>query len=436
VDSLIPQIKSQNTDLKAAEIAGILYLILEVKDLTNSELIRLTGIPKETLRRFKSTISSMLEDSKEEGLSFKDNYRAEIQKLNLQPYAWNLFQATDTSLAQRIAQVRTEYSLQPKREFDQFFATPETTASKHEVLRLKDQIANKKIALIGDDDLLSIALGSSQPFYSKVDVFEIDVSLIDKLKKISNEKNLKEINFIQFDVRKEPLRQFEGRYDVVVIDPPYTVSGVTLFLNRALQLIGKKEDAYIFLFFGNSFKSPEKFIKVQELINRFGLVIEDKIDKFARYYGAESIGSASSLYVLKMTPFAKPLDPSVLPKVIYTFENEKEEKFPYVDHVVAKIQHLSNDIVKSKSKITSILGDLCKRHKFKVVDTKVTDFKGGGMTITYVLANSNLILHTWPEFGAVHLDLITCSPIYRKDLLVGNLSDLFKTNKIEYLEVQ
>jgi S-adenosylmethionine/arginine decarboxylase-like enzyme len=44
-----------------------------------------------------------------------------------------------------------------------------------------------------------------------------------------------------------------------------------------------------------------------------------------------------------------------------------------------------------------IVGEFCRLHRLKVVDTKISKFKGQGLTLTYVLSNSNLLVHTWPE---------------------------------------
>jgi len=435
VDALLSQIKSNNADLKTAELEGIIYLLLHEDNLTNVSLIQKTGLPKETLRRFKASIAPMLADLGEDKIQLNADYKNRFAALLLKPYAWSLLAIGDKQIAEAIDKLRSAHALQPKREYDQFFATPTTTAAKLEILKLKDQLTEKKIALLGDDDLLSTAIGLSNDNYSKVDVFEIDEKLITALETIAEKRGFKDINYIQYDVRNEPLQQFQGRYDVVVTDPPYTAAGITLFLNRTVQLIGNKENAYIFLYFGNSYKTPEKFIKVQDIIHRFGLVIEDKIDKFARYHGAESIGSASSLYILKTTKSTKPIESSILPRIIYTFENSKEEKFPYVDHVVIKALDVPKETLKSKTKLTLLLGEFCNKHRLKVVDTVITDFKGGGVTITYVLASSNLVVHTWPEYKALHVDLITCSPIYRKDLLATTVSELFKTAKIELTDI-
>ena len=175
---------------------------------------------------------------------------------------------------------------------------------------------------------------------------------------------------------------------------------------------------------------------MQEIINSFGLVIEDKINKFARYIGAESIGSASSVYVLRPTSVTAPKPEVALQTQIYTFEDTKEEKFPYVDHVVIKVFKVSSKILESKKTLLSKLEKLCDRHKLKVIDTKITSFKPQGLSVTYILSSSNLLVHTWPEHNALHLDLVTCSPIFNKEGLGRSVSEVFGTGSVEVLEVE
>ena len=54
------ELKIKNPDLKEAEIETVLYILLNNKTLTNNEFVRLTGLPKETLRQFKFSISNFL----------------------------------------------------------------------------------------------------------------------------------------------------------------------------------------------------------------------------------------------------------------------------------------------------------------------------------------------------------------------------------------
>ena len=439
VIDLIKQIKLKNKDLKEAEIEGILYLLVSDKIETNRDLIRVTGLPKETLRSFKKSISDILQKVASDKILLKADIISDLSSQGLQPYKWRIVEYSEPELEQKLKNIRKKYNVESKREYDQFFATANTSISKVKAMGARGQIKNKKIALLGDDDLVSICLNFLKEKPLETAVFDIDGAILNVIERISKDQDYINISTKIYDARKKLEKVDYGRFDVVTIDPPYTKSGIKLFLNRAIQLL-KKDDTlegkYIYLFYGNSFKSPEKTIKVQEIISDFKLIIEDRIDKFARYHGAGSIGSASALYILKTTKFTQPLDENLLSESIYTFEDRTEEKFPYVDHYVFKLNKVPGDLVKSKSKLAKATSEFCRKHKLKVVDKKITRFKGEGMTLTYILSNSNLLVHTWPEYNALHVDLVTCSPIYNKENLVSNLSKIYKTKSLEVVKVE
>ena len=439
MENMLDQIKRNNVDLKKSEISGLVHLLLENNSLTNTNLITLTGIPKETLKAFKKSISQFLEDSEGDGVSLNEDGRKTLSNINAFPYKWSLsddfnFDSKDNYkvFEEEIERIKEKYSPKPKREIDQFLATEKTTYMKSKVLIEKGLVNEKSIAFLGDDDLNSMCLASMDGRYSEICVFDVDDEVLGNIKRGSKAEGLVNIETIRYDVRKELDNKYAGKFDVVVLDPPYTKNGVTLFLQRAIYLLGKVsgyEGKYVFMYFGNSFKSPEKILKVQEIINRFGFSIEDRIDKFARYNGAESIGNASSLYILKVTKFTKPLDLNV--KNIYTYEKVYEEKFPYVDHLVLKVTDVKKELLISKSRLLSAIETICKAHRFKVVEKIVTDFRGGGMTVSFILSNSNFTIHTWPEHNALHIDLITCSPIYNKRELLSTVRKVFDTDKVD-----
>lgn len=427
-------LKKYNPDLKEAEITGVLHIIKTEENLTNNDLIRKTGLPKETIKQFKNSISEFLESPQKDEISLNKKGREILARLETFPYKWSLCSFPNEGLASKLREIRKKYDLTPKREYDQWFATEETSVFKVRVMQEKGVTIGSKIALLGDDDLLSIILGLADAKCSKVTVLEIDEDISSTVKRISDDLNIKNVRIKIYDARKDLPHDERNVYDVVVIDPPYTKNGVVLFLNRAVELLNGS-GKYIFLYYGNSYKSPEKTVKIQDVINKMGLVVEDKIDKFARYYGAESVGSASSLYVLKTTPFTKPLCVTGVSEKIYTFEDQKEEKFPYVDHLVFRMYKVPAEIVNSKNNLMRVLGKFCNSHKLKVVDMKTTKFRGGGLTATFVLANSNLVVHTWPEHNAIHIDLVTCSPVYNKESILDTISDLFRTKYIEMKEI-
>jgi predicted methyltransferase len=441
VTGLIEQLKTKNPDLKKAEIEGLLYLLLSEKALTNNELVTKTGLPKETVREFIKGTANMLEKSDSENLKLSSTGHDSISATRPQPYKWSLLQY-DTNkaleLEKKFREISENIVVIPKREYDQFIATVHTSVSKALIMEDRGAVKGKKIALLGDDDLLSVSL-SLLGGYSELEVLDVDPDVNTSVKGISKSLGISDIQTATVDLRKRINPQLEGKFDVVVADPPYTKSGILLFINRAVQLLGKTNDfegKYLFLYYGNSFKTPEKTLKIQDIIGKFNLLIEDKLDKFARYTGAESIGNASSLYILKTTKHTKALDEAALSLPIYTYENQKEEKFPYVSHYTAKIYGVPKNIINSRSYLLRFLGQFCELHKLKVIDKKETKFKGIGYSFTFILGSSNLLAHTWPEYSAIHLDLVTCTPVYNKEALGSNLQSLFKAKNVEIREVE
>ncbi|MBW6442128.1 bis-aminopropyl spermidine synthase family protein [Patescibacteria group bacterium] len=444
MENLIHQLKKHNSDLSLGIIEGILYLLKNEKNLTNNSLITLTGLSKETLKRFKQSISHLLQEPEGEEIILNKDGENLLSELDLQPYKWSLkdsfifFSEPDyTEKIREIENIKNKYSPKPKREYDQFLSTPETSYLKSRILIEKNFVKGKSIAFLGDDDLNSLSLATLNTGYKNITVFDIDDKLLDSIEKCSKERGLRNISVVKYDARKELEQQYFGKFDIVVFDPPYTKSGVSIFLQRAIDLLGSVnnfDEKYVVMYYGNSFKSPEKILKIQEIINRFGFSIEDRIEKFARYSGAESIGNSSSLYILRANKFTKQIGRNF--ENIYTFEKVSEEKFPFVDHVVFKVFDVKKDFLISKGRLMSALEDVCKSHRLKVIEKIVTEFKGGGMTISFILSNSNLTVHTWPEHGALHIDLITCSPIYNKEGLFDTLQRLFNTQKIEVFFIE
>ncbi len=440
------ELQYKNPTLRKAQLLGILYFLENVPSLRSSGLVMLTGLPKETLRVFKTSIKELLEPISADTLVLNDLGKQFVMQNDPIPYKWSLLEYSDKTLEEQLLKVRASRQLvgrvgssEPKREFDQFFASIQSSVAKALVVKDKGLLEDKaKIALLGDDDLVSLVLALINPELD-ITVFEIDKDILDTLREGMNMLGIKNIRFVAYDARNNFEKHFLDKFDVVLTDPPYTKSGFSLFLKRAVELAGydarKQQAKYIFIHYGASFRSPEKFLKVQEIISRFGLWQEDVLYNFARYSGAESIGNASTLYILQTTPHAN-AQAVLSPQTIYTFEAQQEEKFPYVDHFVVKLNKVPASIIDSKKQLQKLAGEFCNIHKLNVVQSEIYKFKPYGYSLTFVLSNSNLLIHTWPEYGAIHVDLITCVPLFNKQILADTLSRLFQTASIELTQVE
>ena len=170
---------------------------------------------------------------------------------------------------------------------------------------------------MGDDDFTSVACANLHTA-PVVTVLDIDKRILDKIDLISQVEELR-INTDNYDARKTLSPANLGKFDVVFTDPPYTTDGIKLFVSRAIQALDPKNHAgRIYICYGNSDRAKERFLPIYELFTASGLMVRWVFDKFNRYRGAESIGSASSLFVIDVTDKTKPLVTGNYDKPIYT----------------------------------------------------------------------------------------------------------------------
>jgi len=217
--------------------------------------------------------------------------------------------------AKEVQQLFKIKRLPPKRNYDQFIATNKTINKRVRLLDKEADIRDKKILFLGDDDMTSVAVAMLQSA-NEIMVLDIDKKILKKIGRLSDEMNLN-IKTQKYDARKP--HNLIGKFDVVFTDPPYIPEGFNLFLSRAIDALDKSNNAArIYICYGNSDKARERFLEIQKIITDSGMMIRRVIDKFNRYDGAVSIGSASTIYILDITPKTKSLIKEDYDKPIYT----------------------------------------------------------------------------------------------------------------------
>lgn len=80
---------------------------------------------------------------------------------------------------------------------------------------------------------------------------------------------------------------------------------------------------------------------------------------------------------------------------------------PTINHYVALIRLKSLD--ESPSFIEGIAQEILNDMDLKVVKKVSHLFYPKGITLAYILSESHLLIHTWPESATVHIDFVTCS---------------------------
>lgn len=84
--------------------------------------------------------------------------------------------------------------------------------------------------------------------------------------------------------------------------------------------------------------------------------------------------------------------------------------FPFYNHWSAEITVVDSQTI-DENYLDSLVKIIVDSLELNVVSTAKHLFPtNGGLTKVYILSQSHLIIHTWPELHSLHLDLMTCSP--------------------------
>ncbi len=200
------------------------------------------------------------------------------------------------------------------------------TAIKRAVLCLRNSsLIGKRILCIGDDDLVSIALGFllkklfNDIRYSKTKIFVMDIDnrILDYISSIAKKEELP-INCEYVDLRSPLSESFKGQFDCFFTDPPYTLQGMNLFLSRGLEALRDESGLNIFLSYAH--KSPEFELNMQKCFVDMGLMVSEILTAFNNYDGAEIIGNMGQMIILKTTSSSKSLIENCYQEPIYTGE--------------------------------------------------------------------------------------------------------------------
>lgn len=305
---------SQRLGVPVKKIIDLFYYLKDREKIENYELIRKTGIAKSTINSIKeyfkdifgsTSKTTQVDKNKIQELNklFNGNYISDENLLNLK-------------ISTNFNHIFLERQ-SPLREYDQFAATPETVLRRASLLSHFADINNKRLLFLGDDDFTSIVVAMiDQP--SEVVVLDIDDRILEKIKSISDKHSLN-IKIIKHDLKNVLPKDFLNRFDVVFTDPPYTAGGIRLFVSRSISALDyRNTTSRIYLCYGNSDRAKERYLPVYRSIIDSGLMLRYVFDKFNRYFGAESIGSTSALFVLDITPKTKAIIRGDYDKPIYT----------------------------------------------------------------------------------------------------------------------
>ncbi|GAA3727226.1 hypothetical protein HDA32_003655 [Spinactinospora alkalitolerans] len=184
-------------------------------------------------------------------------------------------------------------------DLDHVAATADTALRRAVFLATRFELSGARLLCVGDHDLTSLAAGLVRPG-TEADVVDVDERMLAYIDSAAARLGLR-VRCHFADLRLGLPAAVRGRADLVFTDPPYTPEGVELFVRRGLEGLADPRRGRVLLAYGASETTPALTVKTQERLTRLGLATEAIWPDFNRYLGAEAIGAASDLYVLRGT---------------------------------------------------------------------------------------------------------------------------------------
>jgi len=316
--------------------------------------------------------------------------------------------------------IKASLERRPSPEFslDQSHADTPTVLKKVLYLLKKGDIEGRKIIFLGDDDSISLAIGLTK-LAKEITVVDIDNRVLNFISHSAEDFSLENFSVKNHDLREKCPQDITNKYDVVIMDPPYTIEGLRLFLKRAKQVLksnihinGKKYPVIgkkCLLSFGN--KPPDEMQKVQLSVLDHGFIINEMIPDFNHYKGASIIGKFSHLYYLQSVINPSKYDFNFTSLPIYTSEvkfREKSQFLPVGYHFIGELHFIKQKILLENEKIQKIFIDSLISADLTILDIFHHNYQPFGYSAIAILKTSHVAIHTWPEHGYISVDIFIC----------------------------
>lgn len=86
-------------------------------------------------------------------------------------------------------------------------------------------------------------------------------------------------------------------------------------------------------------------------------------------------------------------------------------------HLICELKDVKNEtLMNSLDGIKSLLDEICEKYKFSILGKMEHQFQPIGITLLYLLSESHISVHTFPEKGYIAMDIYTCREYENNDI--------------------
>ncbi|SDJ83595.1 Protein of unknown function DUF43 [Lentzea albidocapillata subsp. violacea] len=257
-----------------------------------AELVRLPAVPRRTVQ---DLLKALGDDAESSG----DRYRIAPGLVASYRSAFGVSGVRDHTDVLRQILVDIADVPPPLSSLDHVQATAETALNRAVWLDSAYDLTGRRLLCLGDHDLTSLAVAAVNPHVS-ITVVDLDERLLEFIDSRAAARGL-DIRTLHCDMRFGLPASVLESFDLVFSDPPYSPEGMGLFAGRGIEALEDIASGRLLLAYGFSDRTPALGLKVQQELQKLGLVFEAILPAFHRFDGAQAIGSAADLYVCRPT---------------------------------------------------------------------------------------------------------------------------------------
>ena len=108
-------------------------------------------------------------------------------------------------------------------------------------------------------------------------------------------------------------------------------------------------------------------------------------------------------------------------------------KSPVGTHLIVNLYDIPDtDLLSYLWRCRPILDNIVDKLNLTVVNQAGHQFEPIGYTFAYVLSESHLTIHTYPEYNSCYIDIFCCNPTFDGLNAVRVLKEAFNTNNATY----
>lgn len=375
--------------------------------------------------------------------------------------------------------------------YDQGALTADSVFRRLAMMYAHGDVADQRILLLGDDDLLSLALALTG-LAREIVVVEIDPRLTAFIEHVAHEQNLK-LRVIQHDARERLPIELRAHFDTFVTDPSETIQGLLLFVEKGLAMLAPgggragyfgvtlieasmlkwnvwerhllQNHALVFTHISEPFslygtgmgkgEGPEvrdgngtvggdvpplrvpprdpwyrsSFFRVETLKEFVPPADYDSNPRDELYQDAESLDEAWAVLARGEAQSPIPIPEEFLNASALRAE---QAQVGLGRHVIAEFWNCEN--AQSETGLAEAIQEAVRSARATLLDLNVRRFYPQGYSAVALLAESHLSLHAWPELGYVALDVFTCGDADPQKI-VEHLEQHFRPGDTEYIKI-